>query len=67
MKLFVNSRKRKICQLVDTLARLFGKIRTNASLADNYSTGRQPLLQNNHLAFIDQKMQENDELTSIGT
>ena len=50
-----------------TVARLFEKIRTNASLADNYSTGRQPLLQNNHLAFIDQKMQENDELTSIGT
>ena len=49
------------------VARVFGKIRTNASLADNYSTGRQPLLQNNHLAFIDQKMQENDELTSIGT
>ena len=26
------------CQLVDTLARLFGKIRTNVSLSDNYST-----------------------------
>ena len=49
-----------------TVAKVLKKYRGSETLADKTAPGRQPILTREHMDFIDSKMEENDELTSIG-
>ena len=50
-----------------TVAKLLQKMRTNSSIADKMGPGSgTPKLLRQHLNFIDQKLEENDELTAPG-
>ena len=49
-----------------TVAKLLQKLKTNSSIADKTSPGRPSKLLRQHLDFIDQKLEENDELTAPG-
>ena len=49
-----------------TVAKVLKKYRESGTLADKTTPGRQPILTRQQMDFIDSKMEENDELTSIG-
>ena len=49
-----------------TVAKVLKKYRESGTLADKTAPGRQPNLTRDQMDFIDSKMEENDELTSIG-
>ena len=50
-----------------TVAKLLRHLKTNTSIADKARSGRPSKLSQEHLDFIDQKLEENDELTAPGT
>ena len=49
-----------------TVSKLFRKFRAGQSTADKPNKGRPPLMTKAHFDFIDGKIEENDELTSVG-
>ncbi|KXJ16808.1 Transposable element Tcb2 transposase [Exaiptasia diaphana] len=49
-----------------TVSKLFKKFKTGQSTADKPNKGRTPTITKQHYDFIDQKLEENDELTSVG-
>ena len=49
-----------------TVAKVLKKYRESRTVADKTAPGRQPILTREQMDFIDSKMEENDELTSIG-
>lgn len=49
-----------------TVGRILKEYKSSGFLVDKTAPGRQPILSLDQLNFIDAKMEENDELTSIG-
>ena len=49
-----------------TVEQLLRKMKTNSSVADKAHSGRLSKLSQEHLDFIDRKLEENDELTAPG-
>lgn len=49
-----------------TVAKVLKKYRESRTVADKTAPGRQPILTREQMDFIDSKMEENNELTSIG-
>ena len=49
-----------------TVARILKKYKREGTIADKAGPGRKPILTREQMEFIDAKMEENDELTSIG-
>lgn len=49
-----------------TVAKLLRHLKTNTSIVDKARSGRPSKLSQEHLDFIDRKLEENDELTAPG-
>ena len=49
-----------------TVAKYYKQFKRELPLGDLPGSGRPPTLQRRHFDFIDQKLEENDELTSVG-
>ena len=49
-----------------TVAKYYKRFKRDLPLGDLPHSGRPPTLQRRHFDFIDQKLEENDELTSVG-
>lgn len=48
-----------------TVTRILKKYKREGTIADKAGPGRKPILTREQMIFIDAKMEENDELTSI--
>ena len=49
-----------------TVAKYYKRFKRDLPLGDLPRSGRPPTLQRRHFDFINQKLEENDELTSVG-